>query len=127
MGDEGTAPPGRRAPGELENEVLTALWAVGGPATAATVREHVAGNPAHTTVLTILSRLHDKGLVSRERAGRGHAYTPVRDEAGHTAAGMRALLEKGGDRAAVLAKFVSGLPAEDEELLERLLRGHAEG
>ncbi|MFF2522945.1 BlaI/MecI/CopY family transcriptional regulator [Streptomyces liangshanensis] len=127
MGDERTGPQGRRAPGELENEVLTALWALGAPATAATVREHVAGNPAHTTVLTILSRLHDKGLVSREQAGRGHVYSPVRDEAGHTAAGMRALLERGGDRAAVLARFVSDLPAEDEELLERLLRGHAEG
>lgn len=126
MTDEGTGPPGRRAPGELENEVLAALWAVGGPATAAKVREQVAGGPAHTTVLTILSRLHDKGLVSRERQGRGHVYSPVRDEAGHTAAGMRALLEKGGDRAAVLARFVSDLPSEDEELLERLLRGHTE-
>jgi hypothetical protein len=51
---------------------------------------------------------------------------PLRDEAGHTAAGMRALLEKGGDRAAVLARFVSELPTKDEQLLEQLLRGHAE-
>jgi hypothetical protein len=46
----------------------------------------------------------------------------VRDEAGHAAAGMRVLLEHGGDRAAVLARFVSELPAEDERLLEQLLR-----
>jgi predicted transcriptional regulator len=115
---------GRRAPGALENEVLAALWAVGAPATAATVRTQLSGDLAYTTVLTILSRLHDKGLVTRERAGRGYHYSPVRDEAGHTAAGMRALLEKGGDRAAVLARFVSELPSEDERLLEQLLRGH---
>ncbi|MEU6774165.1 BlaI/MecI/CopY family transcriptional regulator, partial [Streptomyces sp. NPDC046759] len=30
---------------------------------------------------------------------------------------------EGGDRAAVLARFVSDLSAEDERLLERLLHG----
>ena len=119
-------PMGRRARGQLECEVLAALWAVGEPASAATVRERVSGDPAYTTVLTILARLYEKGLVSRERAGRGYQYLPLRDEAGHAAAGMRELLEKGGDRAAVLARFISELPTEDELLLEQLLRGHAE-
>ncbi|MFJ8311461.1 MULTISPECIES: BlaI/MecI/CopY family transcriptional regulator [unclassified Streptomyces] len=127
MTDDGAGTAGRRAPGELENEVLAALWAAGAPAAAGSVREQVAGAPAYTTVLTILSRLHDKGLVTRQRAGRGYLYSPVRDEAGHAAAGMRALLERGGDRAAVLARFVSELGTEDEEILEQLLRGHKEG
>ncbi|MCZ4103232.1 BlaI/MecI/CopY family transcriptional regulator [Streptomyces sp. H39-C1] len=126
MGDQKGAAAGRRAPGELESEVLAALWAVGEPVAAGIVREQVTGDPAYTTVLTILSRLHDKGLVTREKAGRGYLYAPVRDEAGHAAAGMRELLEHGGDRAAVLARFVSELPAEDEKLLEQLLRGHPE-
>jgi predicted transcriptional regulator len=124
--DDG-APRGKRARGELESEVLGALWAADGPASAAAVRDQVSGDPAYTTVLTILSRLHEKGLVTRERAGRGYLYTPVRDEAGHTAAGMRALLEKGGDRAAALTRFVSELPPEDERLLEQLLRGETDG
>ena len=121
--DEGEA-VGRRARGELESEVLTVLWALAVPAGAGTVREQVNGDPAYTTILTILSRLHEKGLVTRERAGRGYLYSPMRDEAGHTAAGMRALLDKGGDRAAVLARFVSELSAEDERLLEQLLHEH---
>ncbi|GAA0349159.1 BlaI/MecI/CopY family transcriptional regulator [Streptomyces olivoreticuli] len=127
MSEQESPTAGRRAPGELESEVLAALWAAGAPVGAGTVREHVTGDPAYTTVLTILSRLHDKGLVTRERAGRGYRYAPVRDEAGHAAAGMRDLLENGGDRAAVLARFVSELPEEDEKLLEQLLRGHTEG
>ncbi|MDJ0343928.1 BlaI/MecI/CopY family transcriptional regulator [Streptomyces sp. H10-C2] len=127
MGEHEGPSAGRRAPGELESEVLAALWAAGEPVGAGVVREQVAGDPAYTTVLTILSRLHDKRLVTRERAGRGYLYSPVRDEAGHTAAGMRELLEHGGDRAAVLARFVSELPPEDEKLLEQLLRGHTEG
>lgn len=123
MGEQGV-PAARRGPGELESEVLAALWAAGGPVGAGTVRQRVSGEPAYTTVLTVLSRLHGKGLVARERVGRGYAYAPVRDEAGHAAAGMRDLLEHGGDRAAVLARFVSELAAEDERLLEQLLRGH---
>ncbi|MBP0456808.1 BlaI/MecI/CopY family transcriptional regulator [Streptomyces montanisoli] len=126
MAEDEVPPHGRRARGQLEGEVLAALWAAGGPVSAAAVREQITGDPAYTTVLTILSRLFDKGLVTRERVGRGYHYTPVRDEAGHTAAGMRALLETGGDRAAVLARFVSELPPQDERLLEQLLRGHAE-
>jgi predicted transcriptional regulator len=124
VSDQG--PVGRRARGELESEVLAALWAAGEPLAAGTVREQLHGDPALTTVLTILTRLHGKGQVTRARAGRAYLYSPVRDEAAHTAAGMRALLDKGSDRAAVLARFVSELEAEDEQVLEQLLHGHQE-
>lgn len=126
MNEDGQPAGSRRAPGELEGEVLSILWAADRPVGAGAVREQVIGDPAYTTVLTILSRLYDKGMVTRQRAGRGYLYSPVHDEAGHAAAGMRNILEHGGDRAAVLARFVSALPAEDEELLERLLRRRAE-
>ena len=117
----------RRARGELEGEVLAALWAAERPVTAAVVRDQVAGDIAYTTVLTILARLCAKGLVSRRREGRGHLYVSVYDEPGIAAAGMRSLLSEGGDRAAVLARFVSDLPPADERLLERLLRGRERG
>jgi predicted transcriptional regulator len=103
--------------------VLAALWGAGEPVAARVVRRYLHGNPAYTTVLTALTRLHAKGLVTRRRAGRSHLYAPVCDEAEHTAAGMRALLEQGRDRAAVLTRFVSELPTEDERLLVQLLRG----
>jgi predicted transcriptional regulator len=63
-------------------------------------------------------------MLVRHRAGRGYAYTPARDEATHTAARMRTLLERGSDREAVLTRFVSELSPEDEQLLHRLLAGH---
>ncbi|MGW0994121.1 BlaI/MecI/CopY family transcriptional regulator [Streptomyces sp. NPDC002520] len=118
--DRGEAP--RRARGELEAEVLAALWSAGGPVPAAAVQEQVPG-AAYTTVLTILTRLCDKGMVTRQREGRSHVYAPVDDQAGHAAAGMHSLLDEGGDRAAVLARFVSDLSTEDEQLLEQLLHG----
>jgi predicted transcriptional regulator len=116
--------PGRRARGELESDVLAALWAADGPLTARQVLERLPGDLAYTTVLTILSRLHDKGMLVRHREGRGFAYTPVRDEASHTARRMRSLLEEGSDRQAVLTRFVSELSAQDEQLLHQLLSEH---
>jgi predicted transcriptional regulator len=115
----------RRARGELENSVLAALWAADGPLTARQVMERLPGDLAYTTVLTILSRLHDKGMLVRHREGRGYAYEPARDEASHTAEQMRTLLEHGSDREAVLARFVSELSEQDEQVLQRLLAGHA--
>jgi predicted transcriptional regulator len=113
----------RRARGELEGEVLAALWAAGGSTTAAAVHKDLGDDTAYTTVLTILTRLCDKGLVTRRREGRSHLYTPVDDQPGMAAAGMHSLLDEGGDRASVLARFVSELSAEDERLLEQLLHG----
>ncbi|MFH8336674.1 BlaI/MecI/CopY family transcriptional regulator [Streptomyces sp. AM6-12] len=121
----GTAgePSGRRARGELESGVLAVLWAADGPLTARQVLGALPGDLAYTTVLTILSRLHDKGMLVRHREGRGHAYAPARDEASDIAARMRTLLDRGPDREAVLGRFVSGLSAEDEQVLQRLLTG----
>ncbi|MGW0424119.1 BlaI/MecI/CopY family transcriptional regulator [Streptomyces sp. NPDC003015] len=115
---------GRRGRGELESDVLAALWAADGPLTAGQVREALPGDLAYTTVLTILSRLYDKEMLVRHREGRGYAYEPVRDEASHTAQRMRSLLEGGSDREAVLARFVSELSEQDEHVLHQLLSGH---
>ncbi|MER6566643.1 BlaI/MecI/CopY family transcriptional regulator [Streptomyces sp. NPDC001093] len=121
-GKDGRGEARRRARGELEGTVLAALWAAGGPVSATVVQEQVP-DAAYTTLLTILTRLCDKGLVTRHREGRSYVYAPVDDQAGHAAAGMHTLLDEGGDRAAVLARFVSELSAEDEQLLEQLLHG----
>jgi predicted transcriptional regulator len=118
---------GRRASGELEAQVMSVLWAADGPLTATQVLDRLPGNLAITTVLTILTRLLDKQQVSRERVGRGYAYLPVRDEATQVAEGMFALLEQGSDRRAVLTRFVSELHAEDERILQDLLRRGEEG
>ncbi|MFI1164724.1 BlaI/MecI/CopY family transcriptional regulator [Streptomyces sp. NPDC020801] len=91
------------------------------------VLDLLPGDLAYTTVLTILSRLYDKGMLRRHREGRGYAYTPVRGEASHTARRMRSLLEEGSDREAVLTRLVSELSAQDERLLHQLLSGHDAG
>ncbi len=115
---------GRRPSGELEASVLAALWAAGGAAlTPADVQRELGTSLARTTVTTILTRLHEKGAVSRTRAGRGYAYVPVADSPGLAARRMRTELDKSAqdDRGTVLARFVSELGPADEQLLRELL------
>ncbi|MER6395699.1 BlaI/MecI/CopY family transcriptional regulator [Kitasatospora sp. NPDC001603] len=115
-------PPARRPAGELEAEVLAALWAAREPLTPQDVQTALGRALARTTVATILARLHDKGTVERTRAGRAYAYTPtVQDRAGLAARRMHTELGREADRSTVLARFVSDLSGEDERLLRELL------
>lgn len=66
----------RAAAGDLETEVLDALWDQG-PLTTPEVHAHV-GLPrklAYTTILTVLQRLAKKGLVVRSSGQRSHLYS----------------------------------------------------
>jgi len=119
--DEPHGPGSRRASGELEAAVLAALHAAGRPLLPAEVLDRVGGGLAYTTVVTILSRLHAKGVLDRRKAGRAYAYVPVADEPGLAARRMARVLDGEADREAVLARFVSGLSGSDEQLLRRML------
>jgi len=122
----------RRPAGTLESEVLGILRTAAGPLTPGEVRDRLSGagagqrGLAYSTVVTIMSRLHAKGLLSRRRAGRGFSYAPV-DEASVAAGRMSSALGSGSDRDAVLSRFVSGLSGRDAELLRRLLGGAPDG
>lgn len=121
-------PAVRRPSGELEAQVLAALWAADRPLTPQDVQLALGGDLARTTIATILARLHDKGTVERTRAGRAYAYTPtVQDPAGLAARRMRTELEREQDRSTVLARFVSDLSDDDERLRELLGDGPANG
>jgi predicted transcriptional regulator len=120
--DNGTGDAGsRRASGELENAVLGLLQAAGAPLPPGAVRERLGADLAYTTVVTILSRLHAKGVLDRRKSGRAYLYAPVADSPGLAARRMARVLDEEADREAVLARFVSALSDRDEELLRRML------
>jgi predicted transcriptional regulator len=115
---------GRRASGALEAEILGILRSASEPLSPGDVRERITSGQgadlSYSTVVTIVSRLHDKGLLSRQRSGRGFIYTAV-DEASLAASRMRSALGSGIDHDAVLSRFVSGLSGRDARLLRHLL------
>lgn len=78
--------------GPLGAEVMRAVWRLG-PANVGAVRDALNGDRArplaYTTVLTILVRLRERGIVVRERQGRHDLYRARQDEAA-TVASMRA-------------------------------------
>lgn len=112
----------RRAPGDLENEVLAVLWSHAEPLTTAGIRDRLPAGLAYTTVQTTLARLLAKGAVSREQAGRAHSYRPVLNSDGIAARRMRSVLDASGDTREVLSEFVSTLTSEEEHTLTNLLR-----
>jgi predicted transcriptional regulator len=116
----------RRSPGALEAEVLAVLWSSDEPQSPAEVQAQLSGDLAYTTVLTILSRLHDKGVATREKHGRSFRYHAVDDEAGLAARRMTKVLDAEPDRGSVLARFVTQLSESDEEVLRTLLREESE-
>jgi len=115
----------RRGAGDLESDVLAALWAAGKPLTPGETVDAIGGGLAYTTVQTILVRLVGKGAVQREPAGRAFAYSPVLDQAGIVASRMRAILDSGADLPAVLARFVGTLTADEESMLAHALNRRA--
>ena len=101
--------------------MLAVLQAAGRPLPAGEVLARVDHGLAYTTVVTILSRLRAKGVLTRRKAGRAYRYAPVADEPGLAARRMARELDAGADREAVLARFVSGLSGADTDLLRSLL------
>ena len=110
----------RRGAGELESEVLAALWATDQPLTPSEIQLALGGQLAYNTIHTILKRLWDKGLVVRDAGGRRGAYRPAMGAAAFTAEQMHELMD-GADRFAVLQQFVSRLDPGAERELRRLL------
>jgi predicted transcriptional regulator len=109
--------------GELQAQIMEVAWSH----SAVTVREVVAALGAdralaYTTVMTVMSRLADQGILSRERAGKTYLYRPVcsREEfrAGISGMIVHDLIADFGDLA--LSQFVDALEHADPARLERL-------
>ena len=106
--------------GELEAAVLSALWDSPGRMSVREVLDNLARRPglAYTTVLTVLDRLHDKGMVAREKQGN---WPRVSREGWLGGRAAHVLTESSGpvDRD-VLAAFLDSAHRADPQLLDRL-------
>lgn len=97
------------------------LWQSPEPVAASELRDDLAGSPAITTVLTVLSRLEAKGFVTRDRARRPHLFGATLSRDDYMAELMYEVLGRAPDREAVLARFIGRATQTETEHLRKLL------
>lgn len=115
--------------GDLQSQAMSALWRLH----AGTVEQVRSELPqryrgAYNTIQTVLNRLADRGLVERERAGRGILYRPRLSEAEYLSGTIRRTLAGASSdaRQAALANIIGGLGADElSELRELADAAHA--
>ncbi len=117
-----------RVLGDLEADILQAVWVLGEP----TVKDVTAtlGSSAHIkTVMTVMNRMVEKGLLNRHRCGRGFVYSAtlpredfLEQVVDQVLTGL--LTDFGG---ASLAHFVNGATSEQLKDLERLIAKQRQG
>lgn len=82
---------------DSELALMRIIWSAGGQAQYAYIMEELAqsGRPwQKNTVITLLSRLVEKGLLSVNKLGRRNEYTAVVSEADYQASQAQALVNK---------------------------------
>jgi predicted transcriptional regulator len=115
---------------ELEAEVMEELWSQG-EAPVRTVMEalnkRTSKKRAYTTYMTIMARLHKKGVLDRRREGKTDFYAPKLDRDEFMALRARAevegLVAQYGDVAlSHFARQVASLDPARRRALQRLAR-----
>lgn len=115
---------------DLEAEVMDVVWsralkdfAVSAVLGVLEKRRDIA----YTTVMTTLGRLHEKGLLQRNKAGKRYLYTPRMSREEFLQQTAREVLEGigaagGRESLALLVETVSSADGEALDELERLIR-----
>lgn len=62
--------------GDLELEVMDLLWKAQEPLQVNQVVKLMDHRKAYTTIMTTMSRLHEKGYLEQNRVGRAYVYNP---------------------------------------------------
>lgn len=118
--------------GELQTQVMATVWRLGN----ATVEDVRRGLPsryrgAYTTVQTVLNRLAERGLLSRQKAGSAIEYRPLVSEADYVTRSISQTLAGASmdARQAALARLIGDLGKDEVSELQRLARemGHKRG
>jgi len=99
-----------RSQGQLEGQVLDALWDIDAEATSQQLLEKLGEDIALTSLLTVLSRLVEKELVTR-RSGEGRAllFKAAVSREQHAADQLLKIIGATDNPALAFAHFAKGL------------------
>lgn len=108
---------------ELEAAIMDVIWARG--LVGFCVHDVLAvlerqRDIAYTTVMTTLSRLHEKGLLVREREGKRYLYSPRLSRERFLESTAREVLEGALDEQQALAMLVEKVSASSSSELDEL-------
>ncbi|HZJ02654.1 MAG TPA: BlaI/MecI/CopY family transcriptional regulator [Thermoleophilia bacterium] len=113
----------RQVLGELEAEIMECMWEFGS-ASVREVHECLAEKReiAYTTVMTVMSRLAEKGMLRRSQEGRAYVYVPVETRDAFCTSVVKRVLDGlfAGAGKPVLAHFVENLTEADSAELDGL-------
>src|SRR5512146_1169299 len=119
--------------GNLEADIMSVVWEKG-KATVQEVQEALEPRRslAYTTVMTVMSRLGEKGILSRAKEGRAYIYSPAiaHDKtAGSLLKSLVRRLYAGATTRALAQLLETDEEVDDAELerLEQLIRARREG
>src|SRR6188472_3637741 len=113
---------------ELEAEIMEELWQSGESSVRAVMQalnKRTHTDRAYTTYMTVMARLHKKGLLARRRDGKTDYYAPAYDREEYMALRARAevgeLVSQYGDVAlSHFARQIASLDPARRRALQRL-------
>ncbi|HEU4453361.1 MAG TPA: BlaI/MecI/CopY family transcriptional regulator [Longimicrobium sp.] len=116
----------RKILGDLEADVMEAIWARG-RATVHDVHERLTAadrDLAYTTVMTVMSRLADKGLLEKRKDGAAYVYMPAASKEEFTTRTFGTVLSELLDdfTAPAMSQFVEHMGEQDEAAIEALAK-----
>jgi predicted transcriptional regulator len=119
------AEPNSPLHGELQLQLMAALWRLE-EGTVEQVRRALPADRrgAYTTVQTVLNRLAERGLLSRDRRGQAIVYRPRISESDYLSRSIEHTLAGASTQArqAALAQLVGNLQGDELLELQRLAR-----
>ena len=118
----------RRLP-DSELELMQIIWQKEPPVSRREIEENLKKDHAlaATTILTLLTRLSEKGFLKLEKQGRANLYTPLISQREYLASESRSLLDKlygGSIKTFANALCDSGISKEELLELRKLLENN---
>ena len=111
--------------GELQTRIMGALWRTG----EGTVEQVRAALPArnrgaYTTVQTVLNRLAERGMLEREKQGKGFVYRPRVSESDYISGSIQRTLAGASNEArqVALAQLIGRMDGSELSELRRMAR-----